>query len=299
MPRPARHSHRPGRLRAAALCAAALPVLLGACTATPAPGAPAPDAPQPHAAATPAPVSYAMPADAVSLVLPTTGEGTRWTQGLDAFGRLAAAWAVDGCARRLGVPVPDSPPPMFTRYSGLPDLDFLDAHGFGGGTAVPGTPPATRPTTDPSARLGPEPRRCLAEGRAVGRELAAVYARLQSGWFAEVASVDRAPAVRQAYAGLGDCLAAHQVNARDEAAFLTLVDQRLQAADTTAARGLGSVYATCMKPVEAAREPLRAKAAAAFRVSNSAEITRVRSELPQKIDELEKRYRIRISFPTT
>ncbi|MCX4980609.1 hypothetical protein [Streptomyces sp. NBC_00572] len=289
MPRAAR---RPRRLGALVLCAALAP-LVGACTSTPNAAGPQ----ERRASPVPASVSYAMPADVASLVLPTTGEGTRWTQGLDAFGRLAAAWAVDGCARRLGETVPDSPPPMFTRYSGLPDLDFLRTHGFGEGTAVPGTPPVTHPTTDPPTAPGPRLQRCLAEGRTVGQELTQVYARLHMSWFAEIAPVDRAPEVRRAYAGLGRCLAAHEVNARDEAAFFALVDRRLQAADTAGTRRLGAVYATCMKPVEAARVPLREKAAATFRASHSAEIAKLRTELPKKIGELEQRYRIRISFP--
>ncbi|MEU7386155.1 hypothetical protein [Streptomyces tanashiensis] len=290
MPRPA---HHPRRLGAVFLCAA-LGALVGACAGPS--DAPVPAAPQNRPAPVAA-VSYGMPEDAASLVLPTTGADTRGTQGLDAFGRLAAAWAVDGCAERLGETVPDSPPPMFTRYHALPDLAFLDAHGFGGDTLVPGAPPATRSTTNTPATPSPRLRNCLTEGRAVGRELFQIYGPLQSAWFAEIAPVDRAPDVRKALAGLGDCLTAHQVNARDESAFLDLVDQRLQAADATAARGLGSVYAACMKPVEAVREPLREKAAVSFRVSHAAEIARVRTELPRKIGELEKRYRIRISFP--
>ncbi|MCB5167405.1 hypothetical protein LG634_21535 [Streptomyces bambusae] len=124
-----------------------------------------------------------------------------------------------------------------------------------------------------------------------------VYGPLQSAWFAEISTVDRTPDVRKAFAGLGDCLTAHQVEARDENAFLDLVDQRLQAADATATRSLGSVYAACMKPVEAARQPLRAQAALRFRASHAAEIAKICAQLPLKIAKLEKRYRIRISFP--
>ncbi|MFF7774449.1 hypothetical protein ACFZCG_08440 [Streptomyces tanashiensis] len=293
MPRPSHH--RPRRLGALALCAA-LSALTAACTGSP--STPDTAAPRhPPSAPPPAAVSYGMPEDPASMVLPTTGAGTRWTQGLDAFGKLAGAWAVDRCARRLGETAPDSPPPMFTRYQAVPDLPFLAAHGFREGALVPGAPPVARSTTDPLTPPGPRLRGCLAEGGTVARDLAEVYARLQSDWFAEIAPVDRAPDVREAFAGLGRCLADHQVDARDEEAFFGLVDQRLQAADADAARSLGRVYATCMKPVEAVREPLREKAAVSFRVSHAAEIARVRTELPRKISELEKRYRIRISFP--
>ncbi|MER7760691.1 hypothetical protein [Streptomyces sp. NPDC097619] len=297
MTRPIRRPHASRRLRAVVLFAA-LGSLTVACAAPASPpGTPAPAVPATRSAARTAAVSYDMPADITSLVLPTTGEDTRWTQGLDALGSLAAAWEADGCARDLGQSLPDSPPPMFTRYRALPDLTHLAAHGFAADNLVPGAPTAPRPGADAPARPGPELRTCLSRGRAVGQELVEVYGPLQSAWFTEVATIDRTPEVRAAFAGLGDCLTAHRVDAADESAFFDLVDQRLQAADDTAARGLGKVYATCMKPVEAVRQPLRARAASRFRASHSAEITTVRARLPGKIADLEKRYRIRISFP--
>ncbi|MFE3069947.1 hypothetical protein [Streptomyces sp. NPDC059247] len=286
-------AHTPRRPGPAVLCLALLALATG-CASTPpaAPPAAPPGRPAPPPAAA-SPVTYGLPVDTVSLVLPATGAESRGAQGLDAFGQLAAAWAVENCVRKRGGTPPDGPPPMFTRYALLPDLEHLRAHGFGSDTRVPGAPPPA----DPAAAPGPAPRACLAEGRNAGRGLADVYGALRNRWFEEIAPVDRSPGVRRALLGLRDCLTAHRVDARDEESFFALVDRRLQNGDTAAGRALGRTYADCMAPVEAVREPLRAKAAERFRAAHSAEIAAVRAELPARIGELETRYGIRFSFP--
>ncbi|MFJ9866111.1 hypothetical protein [Streptomyces sp. NPDC101165] len=242
-------------------------------------------------------MTYGMPADLTSMVLPTTGEETRATQGLEVFGKLAAAWVVFDCARQHGETLPDGPPPMFTRYSMLPDLEFLRVHGFDGGTFAPGAPPARRDSSDGAATPGAELRRCMDRATPVTRELQQVYAPLQSQWFARLAPLDRDPTVRKAYRSFARCLGDHHVNAKDENDFFGLVDQRLQASDTSGSRRLAAVYATCMKPVEAARKPLRNDLARKFRVTHAEEIAQVRAELPEKVHEMEKGYRIRFSIP--
>ncbi|MFC7262633.1 hypothetical protein [Streptomyces lutosisoli] len=292
----ARTTHRTrgfgrGRMLPALLGAVALPAL-SACSSP----AAAPEASRGAPSMRPAAVTYTMPADVSRLVLPTTGAEARGTQGLDGFVKLASAWAVDGCARNHEVAVPDAPPPMFTRSSDLPDLDFLRIHGFDDGALVPGAP--RRASTAPAtAASDPVVQRCQAEGSAVARELQESYGALLSTWFAELAPVNRAPKVRQAYGEFADCLAAHHVNAVDEAAFFALADERRQAGDAAGSRRLASVYAGCMKPVEAVREPLRKELNRTFRAAHAAEIAKVRSELPKKIHEFEKRYGIRIAFP--
>ncbi|MFE5943636.1 hypothetical protein [Streptomyces sp. NPDC056480] len=303
MPRPDRTPPRPGLRRpgVALLCAAALASVLSACTGAPEAAtrqqqaAAAPSAPA--TASVPAKVSYGMPADVASLVLPTSGEGTRATQGLDAFGKLASAWAVHHCAREQGETVPDGPPPMFTRFFAVPDLDYLRAHGFGEAVDVPGAPPRTPSSAQAPAEPGPALRKCLAEARSGGQELPRVYQALQARWFRELAPLDRAPEVLRARAGVPGCLAAHDVKAKDENAFFALVDARLQASDAQGGRRLGAVYATCMAPVEAVREPLRRQLAERFRAEHRAEIATVVTELPKRVRELEERYRIRFSVP--
>ncbi|MFF3836676.1 hypothetical protein [Streptomyces sp. NPDC001930] len=306
MPRPDRIPPGPGlrRLGVALLCAAALTSVLSACTGAPEAAtrqqqpAAAPAVPgAPAAPSVPAKVSYGMPADVSALILPTSGEGTRSTQGLDAFARLAAAWAVHDCARKRGETVPDGPPPMFTRLFSVPDLDYLRAHGFGEAVDVPGAPPRTPSSAQAPAEPGPELRTCLAEGRTAGQELPRVYQALQARWFEELAPLAHDPEVLRAREGFPGCLAAHDVRAEDENAFFALVDARLQAADAQGGRRLGAVYATCMAPVEAVREPLRKQLAERFRAEHRAEIATVVTELPKRVRELEQRYRIRFSVP--
>ncbi|MFE5712525.1 hypothetical protein ACFQ7J_17165 [Streptomyces sp. NPDC056501] len=297
MSHPARPARRPHLRGAAALCAVLLP-LVGACASGPDAAAPHQrSADAPATSTTSATVSYGMPADVTAMVLPTTGEASRQAQGLDAFGALAAAWAVDDCARRQGETVPDSPPPMFTRYSDLPDLDFLREYGFGGNTRVPGAPHVAPAQADAAATPSPALRQCLTEGGSVSQELRQIYGPLRSGWFTEMDSVNHTPEAQRAWRGFGECLAGQGVDAKDEAAFFALADRTMQAADTAGSRRLGAFYSTCMKPVEAVREPLRERAAERFLAANSAGIARLHTELPRKIGELEKRYEIRISFP--
>ncbi|WP_369261471.1 hypothetical protein [Streptomyces sp. R35] len=291
MSRTARCAHGRGRPLLALLAIIILPAMSG-CSS---PGD-APEAPRGATSVRPAAVSYAVPADVTSMVLPVTGEESRGTQGLDALGRLAAAWAINGCARKHGETVPDAPPPLFIRSSDLPDLAFLRVHGFDDGHLVPGAPPTAHPGDAP-ATPSPVLQGCLTEGRAVARDFQGVYAPLQSEWMRQVSSLGHETEVRRAYRGFADCVAEHDLDAKDENAFFALVDKRQQVGDSAGSRKLAGVYATCMKPVEAVREPLRKQLSREFRAAHAAEIAKVRSELPKKIHELEKRYRIRISFP--
>ena len=271
----------------------ALPVL-SACSSQPAQNT---AAHRPVPSVRSAAVTYGLPADPTSMVLPATGAESRGTQGLDAFGKLAAAWALSDCAHRHGETPPEGPPPMFTRFSTLPDLEFLRVHGFDGGSFVPGAPPAERhaetAAVTPSAPL----RQCMDGTRPVVGELQKVYAPLQSQWFARLPRLQREPAVRKAYRSFGRCLGDHHVDADTEDAFFGLVDQRLQASDTAGGRRLATVYATCMEPVESVREPLREDLARTFRAAHAEELAKIRTQLPEKIHELEKRYGIRFTIP--
>ncbi|WP_435269956.1 hypothetical protein [Streptomyces sp. 1222.5] len=283
MPRPVRHL--------ALLVSLVLAGLTTGCSGDTEPSAAPPSAPQ-----RPATVTYGVPADVVTMVLPTTGRQSRATQGLDAFGKLAAARALSRCAGVRGEQPPDGRPPMFTRFADLPDLDYLRAHGFGGAVLVPG---AT--TTGPSASVSPPtPRtleRCGTEARVVTRELRDIYMPLQSEWFARVARLRSDPKVNRAYRSFSACLARNDVDAADERAFFALADQRLQAADPAGTRKLSTVYVTCMKPVEDVREPLRKVLGRRFRATHRSDIATVRVRLPSKLRELETRYGIRFPVP--
>ncbi|MFE1309240.1 hypothetical protein [Streptomyces sp. NPDC058755] len=244
-------------------------------------------------------VTYGVPADVITMVLPTTGAQSRATQGLDVFGKLAAARELSACAGRQGGNAPaDEPPLMFTRFADLPDLEYLRVHGFGGGVLVPETTPTGPVATGTSPTAEDRLRRCTARARAVTRELHRLYIPLESQWFTQLASLRNDPDVRRAYRTFSACLAGHQVKAKDEETFFALADQRLQAADTVGVRRLSTAYATCMKPVEDVREPLREQLQERFRVAHTREISALRARLPSKIRDLETRYGIRFSVPS-
>ncbi|MEU8616300.1 hypothetical protein [Streptomyces sp. NPDC048623] len=274
---------------------AALAALAGltACSAEPAPPA-APAAPQHRPAAVP--VTTALPADVADMVLPTTGEQTRWTQGLDAFGRLAADTAVRACLAETRTPAPPHEPPAFVRFSEIPDLPFIGRNGFNG-VIVPGS---ADPAPDrPAAGAGQQQvqNRCMDTGRTVDQSLRTLYVKLQGQWFQEEAGLRRHPQVVAALRGFGPCLAAHKVEAADENAFFALVDRRLQDGDTAGEHALAGTYATCMKPVEDVRGELRRALGERFRAAHRQEIAALGTALPARIRDLERRYSVRISFP--
>ncbi|MCX4610742.1 hypothetical protein [Streptomyces mirabilis] len=243
-------------------------------------------------------VTHAIPTDITDLVLPVTGADTRWAQGLDALGRLAADKATRQCLASHDASMPPQPPVSFLRYSAVPDLDFIARHGFNG-VPVPDGAAATPRDGSPAtaAPAGPDAaqRTCLTRGSAVGNDFRTSYLRLQTQWWQEVASLNSAPEVRSAFGEFGRCLAGHRTPAKDESAFFDLVDRRLQAGDTD--RSLGALYATCMKPVEDTREPLRERLRDKFREEHRGEVEKVRTTLPRTVRDLERRYDIRISFP--
>ncbi|MFJ9864269.1 hypothetical protein [Streptomyces sp. NPDC101165] len=259
---------------------------------------PQPTAQAPSRSAAPAPpttVTHAMPSDISAVLLPSTGPETRWAQGLDTFGTLAGKAATRSCAQSRGVAMPQMMPGMFFRIMDIPDLPFIRLHGFNGGYA-PGESSVAAPAAAPSSP-SPAQQQCTQEGMKVGRELKDVYVPLQSQWWTRTASLRRDPRVEAAYRHFGECLSDHGVQAKDENAFFALADQRMQAGDTAGAQHLGDVYATCMTPVEAVREPLRKKLNDQFRTAHAPELKRLNTTLPAKIHELEKRYGIQISFP--
>ncbi|MFE9605892.1 hypothetical protein [Streptomyces hokutonensis] len=312
--------------RAAMAVAAAL--LTGACStaagSTTAGGTPAP-------APAPARLTYALPADPARMVLPTTGAESRWTQGLDAFGQQVASSVTADCAREHGFALPEQVPPAFISYSNLPDLAFLGRHGFGHGAEVPGPGSAwsRQPAGSPGSVANPSPaqtpaplvspapsesgspasaksgspaqiRDCQTRGSAAAGKVRGVYLPLQKRWFGELATTRDDPAA-EAIAALPRCLAKQGYRVRDEDAFFSLVDSRLmKASSADFARvdtALGSVYATCMRPVEAVREPARRALRERFLADNAQEIRALRAALVPALRRAEKEYGVRLAFP--
>ncbi|MGW5423466.1 hypothetical protein [Streptomyces sp. NPDC003943] len=258
--------------------------------------APAQDGlPQRPAPTATVPVTSAMPADVADMVLPTTGAQTRWTQGLDAFGRLAADTAVRDCLAEQETPAPPHEPPAFVRFSDIPDLPFIARNGFNG-VIVPGAADGSkdRPAEGSGQKVQ---ERCMRTGMAVDQSLRSLYLKVQGQWFQEESSLRSNPRVVAALRSFGPCLAAHKVEARDENAFFALVDRRLQAGDTAGEHALAGTYAVCMKPVEDLRAELRKPLAARFRAAHREDIAALNTTLPARIHELERRYSVRISFP--
>ncbi|UIX33601.1 hypothetical protein [Streptomyces sp. GQFP] len=238
------------------------------------------------------PVTYEVPADLTPAVLPATGAESRWSQGLDAFGEAVADGEIRDCVRSRGEEMPDLAPLAFTRYMDLPDLEFIRRHGFGS-TAVP------VPSPDPAASQdspGPElMRRCLAAGQTVLNEFRALYGPLRMSWFKVIGRLGSDESVALAYRAFPSCLAQRGVRVKSESRFFGLVDQRLAAGGTD--MGLAADYATCMAPVEAAREPLREELRTRFVTDHRQEIKELTEKLMPRVRKLAARYKVRLCFP--
>lgn len=295
--------NRTSLARTAAAAAAAL--LTAACGTAAGSAGQGPSAPPaPTTAAAPARVTHTLPADPVRMVLPVTGAESRWTQGLDVFGQQVARTAAADCAREERATLPEEVPLAFISYAELPDLAFLGRHGFGHGTEVP--PPAPAPTSAAGTTpLRPgstaQIRRCRAQGEAAAKAVREVYLPLQRAWFGELSAARRSPAATRALDGLPGCLARQGYRVRDENAFFALVDSRLMdapAADYARVDSeLGSAYATCMRPVEAAREPVRRDLRERFLADHAEEAGALRAALVPALRRAEKTYDLRLAFP--
>jgi hypothetical protein len=261
-------------------------------------GAPKPD--RPPAAVQPAvPVTRALPADVVPMVLPATGADTRLTQGLDAFLLAVRYRALHDCVQAHGLAMPDVPPPMFVRYLDIPDLAYIRVHGFatGAGPVPPVPVPATGGT--PSAAQ----RQCMSTANDADRAVRALVRPLREAYLAALSTLPDRPEVEAAYRDLGGCLRAHGFAASDEQDFFAQVDSRLHALDGRPGRAaaeheLAVAYADCMGPVEAVREPLRGELRAAFVAGHATEVDALRSTLAAGLHDLERRYGVAIAFPT-
>ncbi|MPY33031.1 hypothetical protein FNH09_17715 [Streptomyces adustus] len=278
-------------LARAALAATAL--LVTACAGDP--GGPA--GPTPEAVA-PARLGRTLPDDPVRMVLPAVGAETRWTQGLDVFGRQVGRAATARCAERKGIALPADIPPAFIRFFELPDLDFVARHGLSASAEVPAVASSSGPARTGSAA---EVDACRAEGTKAAATVRDLYVPLQQQWFGRLTSLRDDPAVLKAQRGLPDCLAARGVPARDEQTFMSLADarqQRAAAADLPATeRALGSTYAACMRPVEAVREPARLRLRTRFLAEHAAEIRTLRTTFFPALRSAERDYGVPLVFP--
>ncbi|WP_410538492.1 hypothetical protein [Streptomyces sp. KL2] len=290
-------SPRRPAFRVTAATAAAITALLAGCSAgagTPG-GTPSRTGAEPPSAAR---LTHVLPGDPVRMVLPATGAETRWTQGLDAFGQQVAHIVSADCASERGAGLPDGPPPAFIRLSELPDLDFLARHGFSRSADLPApeASPTAPGTGDPAAV-----RHCQDEGRAAAERLRGAYAPLQGRWFRELASLRGDPAAARALRGLPGCLAGHGIEVGDEDGFFALADTRLNSAAPAERprvdRELGRAYASCMRPVEAVREPARLRMREDFLAEHADEVRELRRTLVPALRRAEERYGPRLSFP--
>ncbi|MFD8141825.1 hypothetical protein [Streptomyces sp. NPDC059708] len=304
MPRPVRPFRRPrSRSTVGAVLAVPLLLLSSACSAPEHLGSAASGAPAGAVAAEPAaPVSYGIPQDVTAMVLPVTGKDTRLTQGLEGFDGLIRYQVMRGCLTSAHAAVSDIPPPMFIRLFEIPDLEAIARNGFQG-SVMPGfTPSPSAPgSAMPDEALG---QRCSKQGDAASAELHSAYGPLLSRWLLQLAPLEQNESVVSARTSFTACLADKGVQAKDENGFFADVDRKMQASDgrealKTEDRRLGAIYATCFKPVEAAREPLRAHLREQFAAEHRDELEKVRGNLPGLLAEMEKRHSLRFSVPTT
>lgn len=256
-------------------------VVTASCSATPGDAVQAP------------PVTQEFPVDPVPMVLPTTGAETRWTQGLRAFTWRIGDTVTRACARDGNVALPDAPPPMFVRFFGIPDLEFIRAHGFAGGSA-----PAVAQGGEPDAV---RQRQCVEEGRTAVRPLELMYSSLQQQWFDAVSAIDANDQVSDAFQGFTECLWRRGVRVRDEYEFFAFLESQVNAVDgqesADVERKLAIDYVTCMAPVESVRHPLREQRRREFVRAHAPEIEILRQTLLPAIRDLEARFTIPITFP--
>ncbi|MFJ3671085.1 hypothetical protein ACIPSE_31945 [Streptomyces sp. NPDC090106] len=285
---------RPG-LTAAALALA----LVTACAPDSAPTAHTGSSPR-APADTRARLTTALPADPVRMVLPATGAESRWTQGLDVFVRQVGQAEAVSCARERGASLPVSAPAAFIRFGEVPDLDFIARHGTSESATVP-TPTANPTGTRPATAA--EIRTCLAQGAATTDALRDRYAEVQGAWFGTIASLRRDPATLRAGRSLPDCFARHGVQAHDEPSYFALADRLMRNPDASELSSrehtLGQVYAACMRPVEAVRDPARAQLRTRFLIDpeHADAVETVRTTLVRALRAAEKRYGIPLVFP--
>ncbi|MGW7545178.1 hypothetical protein ACWGKQ_29335 [Streptomyces sp. NPDC054770] len=283
-----------------ALAAATLTLLATAVTACTTGEAAQPAAGPRAATVTPARLGDTLPADPVRMVLPTTGAESRWSQGLEVFVQQVQRAAAVSCARARGFTLPAQVPIAFIRYYELPDLDFIDRHGTSESATVPAPSASPAPARTGTAA---ETRACLARGTAAAKALRGRYAEVQGQWFGTLTALRRDPATLRALRTLPDCLARYGIRARDENAFFALADRLMQTADASGLPAreheLGQAYAACMRPVEAVREPARARLRTRFLAApeHADAVRALRTSLVPALRAAGKRYGVPLVFP--
>jgi hypothetical protein len=249
-------------------------------------------------------LTHDMPPDIADMVLPATGADTRWTQGLDAFTRAVSYLSARACTQAAGVPMPDVPPPLFVRFSEMPDLRSIRAYGFTGGAGP--LPDAQRaPAVEQAAKpeVAAVQQRCLADGTQAARPLRELFLPLQAEWLHNVTNLKDDPRIVAAGRGLANCLHENGVKADDEPGFFRLLESRLhdpgnQREAAATELEFARAYATCMEPVERVRDPILQQLRQQFVEQHAAAVEALRAALMPRITELEQRFDLRIAFPT-
>ncbi|MET9902376.1 hypothetical protein [Streptomyces sp. NPDC006446] len=282
------------RTLARTVAAAAAALITTSCST--AVGASGEQQPAPEA---PGRLTRTLPDDPVRMALPATGAETRWTQGLNVFGQQVARAAAAECARESGFGLTEEIPLAFIPFGDLPDLDFLGRHGFGHSAEVPAG------TAEPApARSGgtAEIRRCRTAGATAAEQVTKVYQPLQMAWFGALASAaKRDSAAARVLRDVPGCLSEQGYAVADQKAFFALADRRLMnapAADLDRVNSeLGHAYATCMRPVEAVREPARRHLRKRFLADHAEEVRDLRAALVPALHRAGKRYGVPLAFP--
>jgi len=168
------------------------------------------------------------------------------------------------CYRNRGFPMGAHPLDVEIRYLHMPDLPYIEEHGFE--ISFPAVGPLYSYDTMSQAQqdaMNSAVRECDVAGRKPVRALKDLLDPLTEQWQAEVEGLQGDPAVLNAYQGFVRCLHGKGIDVADEEGFFRYSEGIAQAGSHVsaeqAARRLATarIYVPCITPVEKARIALR------------------------------------------
>jgi len=202
--------------------------------------------------------------DLVSAYFPVSGVEQNRPSAIQrlAEGRYQETFAA--CFRQRGFPAEAGPLGVEVHYMHMPDLPYIQAHGFDifVPTSVPPVDYATLSAGERAARdkAGAE---CSDAAQRTEQDFRSRLIPLFGRWEAAVEGLQGNDAVIKAYAGFVTCLHGNGINVPDEAGFFRYLDAIVSAgtnptADQSARKlQVARVYVTCIRPVENVRIALR------------------------------------------